>query len=89
VDCQKDQNQTDAEYAQARGIGVASLRAWRAKFKNQEPAAVGANIVEVDPLSRNSCMPVILPNGIRIEVTLEPSFLQGFHPDRDSQTQWR
>jgi hypothetical protein len=69
VDCQKQLNQGDAEYAQSQGVGVASLRAWRAKFKNQEPAGTGAKIVEVGTLGSSARLGVILPNGIRLEVT--------------------
>ena len=69
VERQKGQSQTDSEYAQAQGIGVASLRAWRAKFKNQEPATTGTRIIEVTPPAPSSILRVILPNGIRLEVT--------------------
>jgi hypothetical protein len=68
VDRQKEQNQTDAEYAQAQGVGVGSLRAWRAKFKNQESAGTEAKIVEVGTLGSSALLQVVLPNGIRIEV---------------------
>jgi len=69
VDSQKGQSQSDAEYARAQGVGIASLRSWRAKFKNQESAGAGAKIVEVGPLFGDSSLRVILPNGIRVEVT--------------------
>ncbi len=69
VERQKEQTQTDSEYAQAQGVGVASLRAWRAKFKSQEPATTGTGIVEVTSLTSTSVLRVILPNGIRLEVT--------------------
>ena len=69
VDSQKGRSQTDSEYAQAQGVGVASLRAWRAKFKNQEPIPTGTRIIEVTPLAASSVLRVILPNGIRLEVT--------------------
>jgi len=69
VDSQKGQSQTDSEYARAQGVGVASLRAWRAKFKNQEPITTGTRIIEVTPLAASSVLRVILPNGIRLEVT--------------------
>ena len=69
VDRQKQLKQCDAAYCQSQGVGVASLRAWRAKFKNQEPAGSGANIVEVGTLGFSARLGVILPNGIRLEVT--------------------
>ena len=68
VERQKGQNQTDSVYAQAQGVGVASLRAWRAKFKNQEPATTGTRIIEVTPFAASSVLRVVLPNGIRLEV---------------------
>ena len=70
IERQKEQNQTDSEYAQSQGLGVASLRAWRAKFKNQESAAPGTPIIEVTPLAPSSVLRVLLPNGIRLEVTV-------------------
>ena len=69
VSGQEAQNQTDAEYAKARGIGVASLRAWRHRFKNKEAFAAGTAIFEVGPLLADASLRVILPNGIRVEVT--------------------
>ena len=69
VDRQKQLNQGDAEYAQSQGVGVASLRAWRAKFKNHESAGTGAKIVEVATLVSSARLGVVLPNGIRLEVT--------------------
>ena len=69
VDSQKGQSQSDAEYARAQGVGIASLRSWRAKFKNQESAGTGAKIVEVGTFGSSGRMGVILPNGIRLEVT--------------------
>jgi hypothetical protein len=69
VDRQKQLNQSDAEYSRSQGLGVASLRAWRAKFKNQESAGSGTKIVEVGTLGPSARLGVILPNGIRLEVT--------------------
>ena len=69
VERQKPLSQGDVEYAQSQGVGVASLRAWRAKFKNQEPADTGAKIIEVGTLGSSARLGVILPNGIRLEVT--------------------
>jgi len=69
VDRQKQLNQGDAEYAQSQGVGIASLRAWRAKFKNQEHAGTRAKIVEVGTLGSSARLGVILLNGIRLEVT--------------------
>ena len=68
VDRQKEQSQTDSVYAQAQGVGVASLRAWRAKFKNQEPITTGTGMIEVTSLAPFSVLRVILPNEIRLEV---------------------
>ena len=69
VDRQKEQSQTDSVYAQAQGVGVASLRAWRAKFKNQELPTTGTGIIEVTSLVPSSFLRVMLPNGIRLELT--------------------
>jgi hypothetical protein len=68
VSRQEEQNQTDTQYAKAQGVGVASLRAWRHKFKNEE-AGDGSAIVEVRPLFADSSLRVILPNGIKVEIT--------------------
>ena len=70
VDRQKQLNQGDAEYAQSQGVGVASLRAWRAKFKKLESATTGTGIIEVTSLVPSSFLRVILPNGIRLELTV-------------------
>ena len=70
VESQKGHSQTDSEYAQSQGVGIASLRAWRAKFKNQEPSATGTGMIEVTPPALASVLRVILPNGFRLEVTL-------------------
>ena len=69
VDRQKQLNQGDAEYAQSQGVGIASLRAWRAMFKNQELPTTGTEIIEVTPLVPSSFLRVMLPNGIRLELT--------------------
>ena len=70
VDSQKGQDQTDAEYALSQGVGVASLRAWRTKFKNQGTAGAGVKLVEVGGmLDAAARLTVILPNGIKLEVT--------------------
>lgn len=68
VNSQKRQNQTDVEYARDQAVGVASLRAWRAKFRNQESSSTGSSIVEIGCLGSSARLVVILPNGIRIEV---------------------
>jgi len=69
VESQKGHSQTDSEYAQSQGVGIASLRAWRAKFKNQELPTTGTGIIEVTPLVPSSFLRVMLPNGIRLELT--------------------
>ena len=68
VEGQRERNQTDIEYARAQGVGVASLRAWRARFKNQELGGSGVQMVEVGTLGASSRLVVILTNGIRLEV---------------------
>jgi DNA-binding transcriptional regulator YiaG len=60
--------QNDAEYAQAQGVSVSSLRAWRSKLR-REPEVAGSTIIELlQPVARPP-LKVILPNGIRLEVT--------------------
>jgi len=66
---QGETNQGDAEYARSVGVGVQSLRAWRHKLKSQGTRPRSREFVEVTPLVGAPTLKLILPNGIRIELT--------------------
>lgn len=71
---QRTSGQRDQEYAQSVGVSLASLRSWRQKLKVQGVAEGAVKFVEVTGMAGGSTARVILPNGIRIEVTPGLSF---------------
>ena len=66
---QRLQKQTDAECAQTHGVSASSLCHWRKKLHNQESQDSGMKIIEVASVMPSTPLCVVLPNGIRLEVT--------------------